>query len=1107
MQRYKMVFLAAAVFSLALFISAMAEAGTEKILPGHGSIERMKKNGEYVIQVLQVLKEGEWKEAGTLSFDRFFSERAIDLESGFAVDGSGSAKEKEGNYKIRIIQRGGGAAHIDSILFGNMPPVSLKGLEGQSALIKVSKKDFDVVDSFGKAIEFSFPSGAEDRTLRLTARVEPNTISTTPFQFPLRNLRKPMNENSSFYSYQINSERGTIKLDGMLNEVSQRKPFFREFSRTGTGHPSDFTYGWVMNDDKNLYVSIDFTPDNTMDGDKDYAKVYVKTGQGVKEFRVSVPETRWGQAGFTYTDRVSYEHKVYEFMIPLKELGIKDGEDKKELKLAFAAYGTAGPGDLNPSVAFDSVNNRYLVVYMDSNDGNLYGQLVSSNGYPYGTEIVIADNLSVYGHYNPSVAFDNINQRFLVVWYDYRNFSNYDIYGQLINANGTLYNTASNVNFAISDEATNSQYTPSVAYDNINQRFLVVWEDYRSGINNDIYGQVVNADGTLYGTVSNVNFPVSDETTNWQNEPLVSFDNINQRFLVVWTDSRNSTSDIYGQLINADGTVYNTASNVNFPVSDETTNYQYTPSVTYDNINQRFLVVWYDYRNGYSDIYGQLINAVGAPYGTATNVNFPVSDETTNYQDTPSVTYDNINQRFLVVWNDSRNSTSDIYGQLINADGTVYNTASNVNFPASDEATNYQYNPSVAFDNTNQRFLVVWEDYRNGFAPSIYGQLVNADGTPNRTATTVNFPISYRPEVYVVWSDGSYGNPEILMKNSEDGGATWTFQRLTNNSGISEIPSMSVYANAIRVVWYDNSYGNYEILMKTSYDKGASWTYQRLTNNSGDSTGPSITSGGWAGDYVYVVWQDNSFGNYEVLMKSSTDGGSTWTYQRLTNNSGDSFSPVITVDPNNASNVYVVWSDSSYGNFEVLMKSSTDGGATWTFQRLTNNAEGSLKPSIAVDGSNIYIVWYDYSYGNGEILMKSSADGGATWTFQRLTNNAGSSTLPSIEINGNNLYVVWSDNSYGNNEILMKSSTDGGATWTFNRLTNNTGDSLFPSIAVDGSFIFVVWQDDTSGNNEIYLKSSFDGGATWTLKRLTNNTGLSRFPKVRTGKNSGPPPV
>ncbi|MUT65802.1 hypothetical protein [Paenibacillus sp. NEAU-GSW1] len=144
---------------------------------------------------------------------------------------------------------------------------------------------------------------------------------------------------SEFYTYRLNSSTGNLVIDGQLTEIASRQPFFKEYSIPTTGHPEGYTYGWVWNDDTNLYVVIDFTPDNTMDGDADYSKVYVKTSSGVKEYKASVPETTWGRPFFIYTDKVAYQHKVYEYQIPLDDIGIADNQT--ELDLAFEAYGTA----------------------------------------------------------------------------------------------------------------------------------------------------------------------------------------------------------------------------------------------------------------------------------------------------------------------------------------------------------------------------------------------------------------------------------------------------------------------------------------------------------------------------------------------------------------------------------------------------------------------------------------------------------------------------------------------------------------------------------------------------------------------------------------------
>ncbi|HAX94138.1 MAG TPA: hypothetical protein DCY25_09395 [Bacteroidales bacterium] len=289
-------------------------------------IEKMQHNGEYGIYVL---KEGKWQDAGKLNHDEFFRERTVDLSRYISGDNP---------IRIRIVQKGGESAHIDSVLLGDRPPIEVLGV--RQGLAKLSKQDFDVIDAYGKSLEVIFNNKSKNKTLKLTGRVE-DINRGLPFQFPLKNLCQKIDANAQFYPYRLNSRIGSMKLDGQLNEVSHELPFFKEYSHAITGHPSNYTYGWVRNDQENLYVAIDFTADNTWDGEKDFAKVYVNTGSGVKEFKVSVPETTRGTPGFTYTNKVGYQHKVYEFRIPLKEIGKENVRGNDEILLAFSAYGTA----------------------------------------------------------------------------------------------------------------------------------------------------------------------------------------------------------------------------------------------------------------------------------------------------------------------------------------------------------------------------------------------------------------------------------------------------------------------------------------------------------------------------------------------------------------------------------------------------------------------------------------------------------------------------------------------------------------------------------------------------------------------------------------------
>jgi BNR repeat-like domain len=329
----------------------------------------------------------------------------------------------------------------------------------------------------------------------------------------------------------------------------------------------------------------------------------------------------------------------------------------------------------------------------------------------------------------------------------------------------------------------------------------------------------------------------------------------------------------------------------------------------------------------------------------------------------------------------------------------------------------------------------------------------------------------------------------------------WDFQRLTSNAGDSNYPTLGVSGSNLHVMWYDDVYGgDNDILYKRSTDDGSTWSFQRLSDNSGISKGPKVAL---SGSNIHLVWADNTltgggpYDPYEIFYKGSTDNGTTWSWQRLTSNSGDSVSSGIAVSD---SSVHVVWRDDTYGNPEIFYKRSTNNGSTWSFQRLTNTSGASGSPSVAVSGTNVFVAWYDNTFGNTEIFFKRSTDNGATWSFQRLSNNTGNSTGPSVAVSGTNVHVVWYDDLYSplahNYEIFYKHSTDNGGTWAFQQLTNNHNWSGGPSISAVGHNVYVVWHDETYGNKEILSKRSIDGGFSWYFQRLSNNSGWSMGAKV-----------
>ena len=115
------------------------------------------------------------------------------------------------------------------------------------------------------------------------------------------------------------------------------------------------------------------------------------------------------------------------------------------------------------------------------------------------------------------------------------------------------------------------------------------------------------------------------------------------------------------------------------------------------------------------------------------------------------------------------------------------------------------------------------------------------------------------PNVYAVWQDDSLGNNEIFFRVSSNGGLAFSNAiNLSNNSATSQKPQISSSGNNVYVVWEDNTLGNTDILFTASNNSGTTFGSSiNLSNNSGTSSSPQIFS---SGNNVYVVWEDNTLG-------------------------------------------------------------------------------------------------------------------------------------------------------------------------------------------------------------------------------------------------------
>jgi len=386
---------------------------------------------------------------------------------------------------------------------------------------------------------------------------------------------------------------------------------------------------------------------------------------------------------------------------------------------------SAGTGAITqeyPAVAHNSVNNQYLVVWGDTRKGeNIYGRRVAADGTRVGRDFRISSGADIWA---PAIAYNSVNNQYLVVWRDYRSNRGrgWDIFGRRVKANGDRLGS----DFRISGGAGTSEVgSPVVVYNPANNQYLVVWHDYRNQgeRGTDIYGRRVKANGDRLGGDFRISGP--DATAdNWS--PAVAYNSAANQYLVVWHDERNQAergTDIYGQRLAADGTRVG----ADRRISGGAPSYgEYDPAVSYNSAGNQYLVVWRDQRKMAwpNDVYGQRVRANGTRVGG----NFRISSMSgTTPEGRPTVVYNAGRNRYLVVWHDLRNQATsglDLFGQQVKAGGIL----AGVNFRISGKnATADEWRQTVAYNSTDNQYLAVWSDSRNWATRNwdVYGRRVN----------------------------------------------------------------------------------------------------------------------------------------------------------------------------------------------------------------------------------------------------------------------------------------------------------------------------------------------------------------------------------------------
>lgn len=343
-------------------------------------------------------------------------------------------------------------------------------------------------------------------------------------------------------------------------------------------------------------------------------------------------------------------------------------------------------------------------------------------------------------------------------------------------------------------------------------------------------------------------------------------------------------------------------------------------------------------------------------------------------------------------------------------------------------------------------------------AAPIESAVVKRDGAmPNMAGGPVVFGSGTYPRANQL-SDGSIlgvytsfegGNTVIRTVLSGPDGQSWAPQgevtSAPTNANDVDNPYVLQLAGSTRIlcVFRNHSkdpatgaYLTFRITVTYSDDLGVTWTY--LSQPAGD---PGPVNGNWepflrnSGSGLQIFYsRENSAADQDTLMRTSSDGGATWSDANTISGEGITSRDGMTGVATLGGTVMAVFESESNGLFTIMSITSSDDGQSWG-NRATVYTPDS--PSTSAGAPQIVAV-------------------GSTLAVSFMTNEDSQNAVPS--------------SSYTTNTAAkFITSTDGGSTWG-NKVTVGQVQSVWPGLyTLDDSDLLMMFDNGGAKAQKISL--------------------------------------
>ena len=334
----------------------------------------------------------------------------------------------------------------------------------------------------------------------------------------------------------------------------------------------------------------------------------------------------------------------------------------------------------------------------------------------------------------PSVTYNPIENEFLVLWHttgvrEEGGESMYSLHAQRISPDGTLLEDAFS---PLTSVGPGRRLLPKAAHNIFTNQYMVTFCMEQTGTGWDPFITLIESDGTILSGP----LVLSEKPTN-ANHPFIAFNSTRREYLVAYNDSRNGEHDIFGVILNEEGSVVKE----DFAICTAEGEQQ-NPFVYYNPKNDTYLLNWEDFRNVSTwtepgDIYGILLDGEGNVLAKDIPMVDDFGNEDEGGQWLNNIAYNPVKNEFLVSWMDTRPSMENvgIVGRIIKHNGVP----GGPDFTLVDDAPGAQFWHQALYLQGKNMYCAVWQDGRNDdpdvdiMQPTnsdIYGKFLSPAGTP-----------------------------------------------------------------------------------------------------------------------------------------------------------------------------------------------------------------------------------------------------------------------------------------------------------------------------------------------------------------------------------------